>query len=105
VAFFVVCVEIMKFGFGRHLWEVTGLQMANYLDVCVWSLLSQDAANSVILESHCYGHNLHLGSSTHKDLLPHSVSPLSRAPPYGFRGILLRGFLGHDLIARLGSID
>ncbi|OBT56394.1 hypothetical protein VE04_05101 [Pseudogymnoascus sp. 24MN13] len=32
VAFFIVCVEIMKFGFGRHLWEVTGLQMANYLD-------------------------------------------------------------------------
>ncbi|KFY54478.1 hypothetical protein V497_07680 [Pseudogymnoascus sp. VKM F-4516 (FW-969)] len=32
VAFFIVCVQIMKFGFGRHLWEVTGLQMANYLD-------------------------------------------------------------------------
>ncbi|KFY85302.1 hypothetical protein V500_08530 [Pseudogymnoascus sp. VKM F-4518 (FW-2643)] len=32
VAFFVVCLEIMKYGFGRHLWEVTGIQMANYLD-------------------------------------------------------------------------
>ncbi|KFY40365.1 hypothetical protein V494_03533 [Pseudogymnoascus sp. VKM F-4513 (FW-928)] len=32
VAFFVVCVQIMKFGFGRHLWDVTGLQMASYLD-------------------------------------------------------------------------
>ena len=29
------------------------------------------------------------GPSTHKDLLPHSVSLLSR-PPYGFRGFLLR---------------
>jgi hypothetical protein len=74
VAFFIVCVQIMKFGFGRHLWEVTGLQMANYLDVCVWSLLFHGAADSTLLESHCYGHDLHLGPRTHKDLLPHSVS-------------------------------
>ncbi|OBT63623.1 hypothetical protein VE03_07306 [Pseudogymnoascus sp. 23342-1-I1] len=32
LTFFVVCMEIMKYGFGRHLWEVTGFQMANYLD-------------------------------------------------------------------------
>ncbi|KFY23116.1 hypothetical protein V493_06073 [Pseudogymnoascus sp. VKM F-4281 (FW-2241)] len=32
VAFFIVCVDIMKYGFGRHLWEVTGIQMAGYLN-------------------------------------------------------------------------
>lgn len=44
------------------------------------SLLSQYAANLAILESHCYGHNLHLGPCSHKDLLPHTVrlhAPLS----------------------------
>lgn len=70
----------MKYGFGRHLWEVTGLQMASYLDVRVWSPLPRDAANLAIIELDCYGHNLHLGPSTHKDLLPHSVSTHDPSP-------------------------
>ncbi|KAG0646069.1 hypothetical protein D0Z07_8396, partial [Hyphodiscus hymeniophilus] len=31
IAFFCISIQLMKYGFGRHLWEVTAAQLGNYL--------------------------------------------------------------------------
>ncbi|ATZ45367.1 hypothetical protein BCIN_01g01620 [Botrytis cinerea B05.10] len=31
IAYFAITIDCMRYGFGRHLWEVTGEQMAHYL--------------------------------------------------------------------------
>lgn len=35
LGFFGVSIEAMKYGFGRHLYEITEVQMVSYTKVCV----------------------------------------------------------------------
>jgi hypothetical protein len=63
----------MKYGFGRHLWEVTEGQLANYLNVCAHFSNDNILLTVINLEPRCYGHNLHLGPRTYKTLLSRFV--------------------------------
>lgn len=76
VAYFAVCVKLMDYGFGRHIWEVTTVQMGRYAEVCENHQRIKNYPAKIIHYLACYstGSNIHMGARSDEVLYPPFVS-------------------------------
>jgi hypothetical protein len=82
VAYFAICIKLMDYGFGRHIWEVTAVQMGHYAEVCENQQYMDECPANPIAHPAYYptGSNIYMGARSDEILHPPLVSP--KAAPH-----------------------